>query len=108
MPVKKMWGPCPTCGIDTKRLYCLVCKNRTWGLDEKYEDEKCKDYHFHIRPSTARQIDEVRSRLSTTYEGALKTILRNAEIYMSIQAQRELQETTGIYTPDMEDVQGSE
>jgi len=79
-------GPCPTCGVDLAALECALCGNVTWR-QKVVKQEKCRDFHYHITPTTAKMLAERKARLGpgVTYEGALRTILRDYDTYSTMQ-----------------------
>lgn len=105
MPNKKMKGPCPTCGVDLDEIQCLVCKNNTWRVRKK-PSEKRMNFNYHIAPSTARMLAERKERLGCTYDGAIRTILRDYDTYAAIQERQRIEVATGLRTLTQDEITG--
>lgn len=84
---------------DGKRRVCALCRNAVWEeLDDR--TERCIDTHFWLTPSTIRMIQDAKARLHTTYEGALRSVMRDYEIYTTMLENERIANTTGLKRMD--------
>jgi len=81
---------------------CTVCGNTTW-YDKPFVEEKPRDFHFHIRPSTFLLLQQRKVGLGT-WDTTIRQIIQGYDGYAAIVERQRYKWLTGIkqMPPDIE------
>ena len=82
--------------IADKNRKCTVCGNTTW-FDEPVAEEECRDFHYHIRPSTALLLQQRKVGLGT-WDSCIRQLIQGYDAYAAIVERQRFKWITGLKT----------